>query len=133
MMKTDRHHRFATWLTNEMDDRGISQSELGRLLGLPQGSIHHWTSGRNLPRPYFCNAIADALNIDLARHCPSDAPDSRQTNDDPRFDSTYDGWRIDQDRARQNDCGSRVGDSVADAVEGGATRGQFRRVRVQPC
>lgn len=64
MMKTDRHRRFATWLNDEMDSRGMSQSELGRLLGLPQGSIHHWTSGRNLPRPYFCNLIADALNID---------------------------------------------------------------------
>ena len=63
-MKTERHRRFSAWLANEIDSRGMSQSELGRLIGVPQGSVHHWISGRNVPKGYYCNLIADALNID---------------------------------------------------------------------
>ena len=52
---------FIAWLINELDIRGISQSELARRSSLTTGAISHVISGSRQPGPDLCTAVAKAL------------------------------------------------------------------------
>jgi transcriptional regulator with XRE-family HTH domain len=54
---------FADWLLNEMQRRGLSQSELARKAGLAQATISYVLSGERNPGSEFCLGVAKALNI----------------------------------------------------------------------
>lgn len=53
---------FIAWLIDELEFRGISQSELARRSSLTSGAISHVISGSRQPGPDLCSAIAGALN-----------------------------------------------------------------------
>jgi len=54
---------FVTWLTNEIKDRGWSDSELARRAGLRPSTLSMLISGRNQPGRKLCIGVAHALGI----------------------------------------------------------------------
>jgi len=54
---------FVTWLSNELNTRSWSMSELARRAGITHGAISHVLSESRNPGPDFCKAIARAFGI----------------------------------------------------------------------
>lgn len=54
---------FFTWLNNELDTRGWSNSELARRAGLAHSTVSMTLSGKNKVTWEFCAAIAAAFHI----------------------------------------------------------------------
>ena len=52
---------FVTWLTNEMETRGWSNSELARRAGLVPSAVSQVITGSRRPGPDFCRSVAQAL------------------------------------------------------------------------
>jgi len=61
----DPRTRFAAWLQRQMDDRGLGNMDLVRLLGhaYDRSSIAHWKGGRSLPEPLAVLRIARVLHL----------------------------------------------------------------------
>jgi transcriptional regulator with XRE-family HTH domain len=54
---------FAEWLQREMNDRGLSQSDLGRLAGLNRAVISKIINQTSKPTPETVETIARALKL----------------------------------------------------------------------
>jgi len=55
---------FASWLQNQMDERGYSQAELARLSKIKAASISRIMNGTRNVGPDVSKAIAQALQLD---------------------------------------------------------------------
>lgn len=68
---------FSTRLRRIMNERGISQSELSRLSGIPKSALSQYMSGLFRPKQDRTLALAKALAVDpawlLGYDVPSDA------------------------------------------------------------
>lgn len=47
------------------ESKGLSQSKLARLSGIPQRSISHWEAGRGIPRIDVAVKLVEVLGISL--------------------------------------------------------------------
>lgn len=56
-------HRFGRMLQEALDERGLSQSDLARQLGVSQASVSAWSTGAK--RPSRDNAIAVEVMLDV--------------------------------------------------------------------
>ncbi len=54
---------FGTWLLNELESRGLSQSELARMAGLARGTLSNLINGTRGRGPDSIEAIARALKL----------------------------------------------------------------------
>lgn len=54
---------FATNLRRIMRDRGMTQAELGRMVGISQGNVSMYVTGRREPRATYLLRIATALGV----------------------------------------------------------------------
>ena len=54
---------FAANLRRIMENRGMTQSELGRAVGISQGNVSMYVTGRREPRATFVLRIATALGV----------------------------------------------------------------------
>lgn len=54
---------FSRWLSRELINRDMSQSELAQKVGASPAAVNHWVRGRRVPDPPLCYAIADAFNL----------------------------------------------------------------------
>lgn len=50
-------------LRSIMYDKGISQAELSKLSGIPQGTLSMWMNGTRIPRMHNIDALADILMV----------------------------------------------------------------------
>lgn len=55
--------QFLDWLNQEMNQRGMGVTELGRRAGVSHAAISHIISGKNKPSSQVCTGIAKAFNI----------------------------------------------------------------------
>lgn len=54
---------FATNLRRIMRDRGMTQAELGRMVGISQGNVSMYVTGKREPRATYILRIATALGV----------------------------------------------------------------------
>lgn len=54
---------FADNLRRIMRDRGMTQAELGRMVGISQGNVSMYVTGRREPRATYILRIATALGV----------------------------------------------------------------------
>lgn len=54
---------FAANLRRIMGDRGMTQAELGRMVGISQGNVSMYVTGRREPRATYLLRIATALGV----------------------------------------------------------------------
>lgn len=54
---------FAANLRRIMGDRGMTQAELGRMVGISQGNVSMYVTGRREPRATYILRIATALGV----------------------------------------------------------------------
>lgn len=54
---------FADNLRRIMGDRGMTQAELGRMVGISQGNVSMYVTGRREPRATCIMRIATALGV----------------------------------------------------------------------
>ena len=54
---------FAANLRRIMRDRGMTQAELGRMVGISQGNVSMYVTGRREPRATYILRIATALGV----------------------------------------------------------------------
>ena len=54
---------FAANLRRIMRDRGMTQAELGRMVGISQGNVSMYVTGRREPRATYLLRIATALGV----------------------------------------------------------------------
>ena len=54
---------FADNLRRIMRDRGMTQAELGRMVGISQGNVSMYVTGRREPRATYLLRIATALGV----------------------------------------------------------------------
>jgi DNA-binding XRE family transcriptional regulator len=86
-MKGPDRHRIPIFLVNRVTDdsiddiledwghrirkareaKGLSQSELGKAVGVGQSSVGHWENGLNEPAIWFKLALADVLRVPLRK------------------------------------------------------------------
>lgn len=61
---TMSNNEFRNWLWRELDQRGMSQSDITRQskIKISPGAISHVLNGTRDPGPEFCKAIASAFN-----------------------------------------------------------------------
>lgn len=77
---------FGSWLKKQLFRRQMNQAEFARRASLPTSTVSNWTTGRSVPDPDACDAIAEALFLRLddvlaaAGHRPLD---DRQDADSP--------------------------------------------------
>jgi len=57
---------FAEWLSREMADRKVNQSQLAAYLGIHPSAVNRWVSKGVIPNPATCARIAEVLHIDPA-------------------------------------------------------------------
>jgi transcriptional regulator with XRE-family HTH domain len=63
MYAMDDRIDFSQWLQEQMNERGLSQSDLARLAGVTRSSINGILVGTRGPGPDLCNAIARGLKL----------------------------------------------------------------------
>ncbi len=56
-------NKFGDWLSTEMKNRGMTQSELARKANISQAAISHILSNRRNPGNGLCESIARALRL----------------------------------------------------------------------
>lgn len=49
-----------------LDDRGVSQTDLATAIGISNGTLSDWLSGRYYPRPKYIEAMAAFFNVPAA-------------------------------------------------------------------
>lgn len=54
---------FSEWLSEEIENSGLNQSELARLAGISRGAVSHLINGTRQPGPDICVSIAKALKL----------------------------------------------------------------------
>lgn len=54
---------FSSWLVQELEERGLSQSDLSRMSGLSRGTVNNIVSGTRGRGPESLSAIARALKL----------------------------------------------------------------------
>jgi len=54
---------FAERLREALNNRGITQIELCRMIGIPKSAVSQYCSGRVVPKQRWAHAIALALNV----------------------------------------------------------------------
>lgn len=54
---------FAANLRRIMRDRGMTQAELGRMVGISQGNVSMYVTGKREPRATYILRIATALGV----------------------------------------------------------------------
>jgi len=57
--------RFAERLTQLRNERGLTQPELAERMGMSNGAIGNYESGRRVPRIDDLEAFADFFNVDM--------------------------------------------------------------------
>ena len=65
-------------LKEALDNSKMKQAELSRRTGLDKGSIHHYLSGRYVPKSSAINKMAIALNVSEAWLWGYDVPMERE-------------------------------------------------------
>ena len=55
---------FSVRLKQALKEKGISQAELQRRLGVPSKSVWRWTAGNWMPDLYSFSAICKAIDVD---------------------------------------------------------------------
>jgi transcriptional regulator with XRE-family HTH domain len=63
-----------------LDERGVSQTDLATAIGISNGTLSDWLSGRYYPRPKYIEAMAAFFNVPAAeitneKKAPSSADD----------------------------------------------------------
>lgn len=79
---------FASRLKSAAADRGLSQADLARRLGVTRGAVSHWYSGRSVPEGATLAALADAVGVaarwiasGVGDRTPAPAPAAPSTTD----------------------------------------------------
>lgn len=98
-------YAFGNYLTKLRTERGLSQSELGALVGVTNKAISKWENGEALPRLERLNALADLFGVTVEElvsggksakpSAPADIPAPETT------DSGKAEYEIHEDNARQ--------------------------------
>lgn len=57
---------FANWLRAEIRQRGLTNRELARQMGVDPGTVSRVLNGERQAGPDFCTALAEALGLDPA-------------------------------------------------------------------
>jgi transcriptional regulator with XRE-family HTH domain len=72
---------FGDWLRPLLLAKDMRQGQLARRIGVAESTVSRWLSGRNVPEPEQCAAIADVLAIpltDVLRAAGHPVPDGGQ-------------------------------------------------------
>jgi transcriptional regulator with XRE-family HTH domain len=56
--------RFAGWLATSMHNRGLSQAQLARSVGVADTQISRWRRGQVVPTVYYLQRLADAFGVE---------------------------------------------------------------------
>lgn len=56
---------FSAWLSHQLKQKGLSQSEFARRVKTSTGSVSMWVNGQRVPDPASCDRIADVLFVDV--------------------------------------------------------------------
>ena len=79
------------WLKREIEERGISQAEMARVLGIGESAMSKAMNGTRK----FSATEADTIRRYLGYRLPGDTPDERRR----RIDRVVSGLHVDQERA----------------------------------
>lgn len=56
---------FGVWLREMLDERGLNQSSLSRIMDISVTTINRWINDGRIPRPHMFQPLAQALNVSV--------------------------------------------------------------------
>jgi transcriptional regulator with XRE-family HTH domain len=65
---------FSKILKQIMHDRGLTQSQLSKLIDIRQSQISNWLAGRSLPNYYSLEILSTALSTPIQDFFPAPQP-----------------------------------------------------------
>src|SRR3954465_9634727 len=63
MIMPDEEKPFAVWLDATMKNRGLSQAELARAVGVADAQVSRWRRGQVVPTVRYLQQIADVIGV----------------------------------------------------------------------
>jgi transcriptional regulator with XRE-family HTH domain len=63
MTHSDDRTRFAGWLAASMSNRGLSQAQLARAVGVADTQVSRWRRGQVVPTVQYLQRIADTFGV----------------------------------------------------------------------
>src|SRR3954465_9475199 len=63
MIMPDEEKPFAVWLDATMKNRGLSQAELARAVGVADAQMSRWRRGQVVPTVRYLQQIADVIGV----------------------------------------------------------------------
>src|SRR5215472_10110973 len=64
MTDSDDRTRFAGWLAASMSNRGLSQAQLARAVGVADTQVSRWRRGQVVPTVQYLQRIADTFGVE---------------------------------------------------------------------